>query len=236
VRRRERQVLGGLVSVCSLFVVVVFAVPADHISVLPLGQVSPVLLTKLETALSVTFDVPLDRLRPEELPPVAYNAMRGQYNSAAVLDYLVAEFSPKPPAATSFRPGRLLAVTESDLYADSMSYVFGEADPANRVCIVSLARLGEVEVKDKVKSPLDLNLDLNLLCVRAIRESVHELGHTYGLAHCSDPTCVMHFSHSLEESDRRSCNFCPDCRRKLKEFRSSGVMSSGVQLLNSLTP
>ncbi|MHB1160836.1 MAG: hypothetical protein ACYC3V_10980 [Chloroflexota bacterium] len=50
---------------------------------------------------------------------------------------------------------------------------------------------------------------------RAIKEAIHELGHTYGLEHCGDPLCVMHFSNTLMETDRKSDRFCPDHEGRL---------------------
>jgi len=50
---------------------------------------------------------------------------------------------------------------------------------------------------------------------RAVKEAVHELGHTFGLDHCSDPRCVMHFSNMLADTDRKGREFCPSCRARL---------------------
>jgi archaemetzincin len=43
---------------------------------------------------------------------------------------------------------------------------------------------------------------------------VHELGHVFGLEHCPDPECVMHFSNSLLDTDRKSTSFCSQCRAR----------------------
>jgi len=50
---------------------------------------------------------------------------------------------------------------------------------------------------------------------RAVKEATHELGHTYGLGRCRNPRCVMCFSNSLRDVDRKERDFCPSCRRKL---------------------
>ncbi|PYQ44358.1 MAG: hypothetical protein DMF77_07340 [Acidobacteria bacterium] len=50
---------------------------------------------------------------------------------------------------------------------------------------------------------------------RVAVEAVHELGHTWGLDHCRDPTCVMWFSNTLAETDRKTSTFCPLHRRRL---------------------
>jgi archaemetzincin len=48
-----------------------------------------------------------------------------------------------------------------------------------------------------------------------VKEAVHELGHMFGLDHCSDLRCVMHFSNSLADTDRKGRDFCPSCRARL---------------------
>ena len=49
----------------------------------------------------------------------------------------------------------------------------------------------------------------------ALKEAVHELGHTLGLAHCPNAKCVMHFSNSLADTDRKGSVLCPVCQRRV---------------------
>jgi archaemetzincin len=46
---------------------------------------------------------------------------------------------------------------------------------------------------------------------RAVKEAVHEMGHTYGLGHCRNRRCVMAFSNSLLDTDAKSRHFCARC-------------------------
>lgn len=47
-----------------------------------------------------------------------------------------------------------------------------------------------------------------------IRETtIHELGHTFGLDHCSDLTCVM----AVNNDDQDSGDFCNECKSKLNK-------------------
>ena len=57
--------------------------------------------------------------------------------------------------------------------------------------------------------------DEKLFLARAVKEAVHELGHTYGLGHCPDARCVMHFSNSLRDTDFKSHRFCGACRARI---------------------
>ncbi|MEO0185151.1 MAG: matrixin family metalloprotease [candidate division WOR-3 bacterium] len=50
------------------------------------------------------------------------------------------------------------------------------------------------------------------------KEVVHEVGHLMGLDHCSIPTCVMHFSNTIEDTDKKNVCFCDKCRRQLERI------------------
>jgi archaemetzincin len=98
---------------------------------------------------------------------------------------------------------RVLGVVDVDLYATDLNFVFGEADPKEGVAVISLARLRQ--------EFYDLPPNQALFQERTLKEAIHELGHTYGLGHCPDSTCVMHFSNSLEDTDKKSWRFCNKC-------------------------
>ena len=56
-----------------------------------------------------------------------------------------------------------------------------------------------------------LPTDPELLHERLLKEALHELGHTYGLRHCPDYTCVMSASNGVERIDLKRAEFCPAC-------------------------
>jgi archaemetzincin len=121
------------------------------------------------------------------LPSRAYDPRRRQHHSTLLLDTL----------AGLERGGwkRVLGVADVDLYVPELNFVFGEADPARGVAVMSLARL-----RAGAEDPLFRR--------RAATEAIHELGHTWGLRHCGNPRCVMWFSNTLAESDRKGTAFC----------------------------
>lgn len=87
--------------------------------------------------------------------------------------------------------------------------VFGEANPRTGWGIISLKRL-DLEDPEHPLTP-------ELYGHRVLTEAVHEIGHLAGLRHCPEPTCAMHFSNSLPETDRKGPGFCGGCRSLIGE-------------------
>ena len=53
----------------------------------------------------------------------------------------------------------------------------------------------------------------NALLERVKKEAVHEIGHTFGLGHCLNKICVMSFSPSIFDVDRKEVHPCKKCER-----------------------
>jgi len=138
----------------------------------------------------------------DQKPPLM-GAREGQLLADALLYHLT---KVKPPEAVA-----ILGITPYDLYSDGLNFVFGIASPLGRAALVSYARL---------KTP-----DEMLFTSRLRKEITHEMGHAFGLEHCTTPGCVMNFSNSLLEVDMKSENFCPECRAKLERtLKELGVI------------
>ncbi|MBI3974047.1 MAG: hypothetical protein HY332_22445 [Chloroflexi bacterium] len=99
------------------------------------------------------------------------------------------------------------SAADLDLSTPGLNLIFGQAQYGG-AAVMALARL-RPEFWGRSPDPARLR-------ERVIKEAVHELGHTYGLGHCENPTCVMHFSNTLGESDRKSDRFCPKHEAQLK--------------------
>jgi archaemetzincin len=167
------------------------------IHLIPLG-VGLDLVEQLAAALARTFHTPC-RIRPETLDiAFARDERRGQHYSTAILQRL---------EQVADSTARVLAVTSSDLYVPVLTFVFGEAQLEGNCAIVSTARLRE---EFYGMPPSDETLRERLL-----KESVHELGHTFGLRHCADWSCVMASSHGVELLDVKGAEFCHSCRKPI---------------------
>ncbi|MBD3342132.1 MAG: archemetzincin, partial [Candidatus Lokiarchaeota archaeon] len=55
---------------------------------------------------------------------------------------------------------------------------------------------------------------------RILKEAIHELGHTFNLKHCKSK-CVMQFSESLYEADKKPLEYCSTCKKHLRYFLST---------------
>ena len=169
-----------------------------NIDLVPVGEMDPGILRELKGGLKTVFGCPVLIGDPIPIPGQSFDPARNQYLSDALIDTLRQH---KNKAA------HLLGITEVNIYTRGLTFLFGQADCDAHVALISLSQLrGE---------KCDLPCDEKILLERALKEAVHELGHTMGLEHCRDGSCVMHFSNSLIDTDVKSCHFCGHCQPKL---------------------
>lgn len=166
-----------------------------RIKIVPLSPLDTRILDFIIDGISKVADG-LDVYFGEEvkLPFTSFNAQRGQYLSKHLLDIL----------SKGLEEGeKILGVTGVDVYAQGLSFVIGEAEFKGNVALVSHFRLKPEISEGQNNVPLFLN--------RCLKESIHEIGHTIGLMHCSNSTCVMCFSSHIDDTDKKSNIFCSKC-------------------------
>jgi archaemetzincin len=175
------------------------------ITLVPFEQVSFDLLAWLADELAGLLDGEIEIGPPLPLPASGYSKRRRQHLGSAILKTLQ-----KPPYPV---PGLALGFADADCYAKGLNFIFGQAKFGGPA-FVALPRLrpsfyGRPENQELFRE-------------RLLKEAIHELGHAWGLYHCSAPECVMNFSNSLADTDRKGRRFCDRCRGELVSLRIAG--------------
>lgn len=169
----------------------------QYIYIESIGEVEKELLGFLSTKLEGIYGYPCRIAPPFKVPESSYNPQRGQYNA----EVLVAEIAEKIPVDAK----KFLGVVDADLFVPDLNFVFGLA--SGNTAVVSLARLRPEYYGEKTNE--------YLFREHALKEAVHELGHTFCLHHCPDIRCIMHFSNCLEDTDIKGPEFCKVCSAKI---------------------
>ena len=145
------------------------------------------------------YPLPVRRLPPLAIPDGAYDAKRGQYQSVEFMKML-AQRAPRDAA-------RVLGITDVDLAIPMLSFLFGQAQFDGPIAVVSLCRLHQ--------EFYGLPAEDALLRERTVKEVMHEMGHTFGLVHCSEPTCAMSLATHIELVDAKTEQYCARCGHQL---------------------
>ncbi|MBD3197909.1 MAG: archemetzincin [Candidatus Lokiarchaeota archaeon] len=149
------------------------------------------------------------KIHPEtfQLLNCEYHVLKKQYNADFIFERFIT-------CMQNQRFFRILGLMDQDIYSLFKNFVFGRAlKPKKRflkyksVALLSITRLKENFYGRESES--------SLLEMRILKESIHELGHTFGLKHCKNE-CVMAFSKSVYYVDKKSLEFCDDCLKKIK--------------------
>ncbi len=170
-----------------------------EIVLVPFEEIRSNVLDFLKKNLEQIFNRPVSIANALPLPPSAFNVQRKQYLSYPFLDSLRLKGHPQ-----TFT----LGIIKVDLYVPGLNFIFGQAALGKGVAVISLARLHPSFYGQKE--------DEKVFLIRALKEAVHELGHLYGLNHCPNSHCVMHFSNSIWDTDKKGIYFCNQCQTKIK--------------------
>jgi archaemetzincin len=181
---------------------------ATEVLIHPFGKIAGYLLNAVQTAIEEHFDLRAAIGKELAVPAQSYSRERGQYLSTSFLDLLVEH--------ARDRDRILLGITAVDLYVPELNFVFGEASSTDHVAVFSLARLYSTTNAGRERE--------EIVKRRAITEAVHEVGHVLSLRHCSRRDCVMWFSNTLAETDRKGTDFCPKHSQELKRALRSSAM------------
>jgi len=132
-----------------------------------------------------------------------YNPGRRQYDANKLLEAI----TERAPADAV----KVMGLIRVDLYIPILTYIFGQARLNGYAGVASLYRLRNEHY--------GMPADYELLIERFSKVIIHELGHTFGLIHCSNPVCVMRSSTYVEDLDQKEKKFCHRCQTELNRVR-----------------
>lgn len=154
------------------------------------------------------------QLEVRVLPPLLLSKLRPacrgsgtstQYDATSILVGLKKAL---PPDAHT-----LCAVTMADIWHGDLLFVFGCANLQSRCGVFSFCRQDPTYYESVPRKRTVA--EQQLLYQRASKTVCHEIGHTFGMQHCSFYQCLMQGSNGLDETDSRPMPLCPVCLRKL---------------------
>jgi archaemetzincin len=167
----------------------------SSINIAPLNFSNEALLEKIMERLSEMFEWNVKRINLDLNPQASLNKERNQYYSTQIIADAI--------KITDDIAGKIVLLCDFDLFVPVFTFIFGEAQLNGKHSTVSLCRLHE-EFYSGVTND-------ELLFERAVKEILHELGHTFGLIHCKNWDCVMRPSLTVEEIDIKGSGFCSSC-------------------------
>mgnify|MGYP001618305914 CR=1 FL=1 len=162
------------------------------------------MLDRIKEHVERTFAWPARIREVASRPAGAYDPGRGQHSSTRILRWVLEDV---PCDA-----GKILSITDCDLFIPVLTFVFGEAQLGGKGALVSTARLR-----------MDVNgfpIPRQVYWQRLLKESAHELGHTFGLTHCLSSRCVMNRSNTVLDVDRKPDHFCLRCHSNLRRLQA----------------
>lgn len=147
-------------------------------------MVVSVVAANLQTMMGLNTDIGPGLPTPE----YAYQHGRRQYDAGKIINALASEAG----------EGQLnLGVTRHDICTPILTFVYGESQLGGKAALISFYRIAD-EKKD-------------LICTRAAKIGLHEVGHMIGIGHCRMENCLMCFATNLEKLDRIQLWFCEAC-------------------------
>jgi archaemetzincin len=164
--------------------------------IIPFGDIPKEIFDILTEELLYKFTALVDVSEQIGLPKENFNSVRHQFLSERVLEFISNNFK-----------GRTLGILDEDLYTGELNFIFGQAQMRGKAAIISIHRLKPTFYKNEA--------DKDLLTQRVVKEAIHEVGHMLGLNHCNSSGCVMNFSNTIIDVDRKTKDLCDSCKNKL---------------------
>jgi archaemetzincin len=172
---------------------------------LPLRSFPDDLLDEIETTLERELHVEVRRHAVEPLPRSAWYAPRKRYRADRLIEHLLG-FVEGFPQTT-----RVLGLTEVDISTTNGEIpdwgIFGLGYAPGQSAVVSSFRL-----KRRTKNRAHFRF-------RVANTALHEVGHTFGLQHCTEDRCPMRDAEgSIASTDASNGFLGPQCQAELDQL------------------
>lgn len=175
---------------------------AREVLVVPLGEVTALEVSVVESALAAFYSVTVRTGERMALPRRAYYAKRGRYRAEKLLEAL--QQSGKGGGQEPFRVLGLANVDISTTKGNVEDWgILGLATIDGRVGVLSSFRCRR-GAKGRPQ-----------IAHRLGKTAVHEVGHTFGLEHCPNVGCVMEDGKGSVFTTDREYDLCSTCRERL---------------------
>jgi archaemetzincin len=178
------------------------------IGIQPYDNFSPQLLDTISKALELTYQMPVIILENKKIPESAFtNVKSPRYRADTLLKVLKSE-RPEQIDIVVGMTHHDISFTKSDSKGNIKKPVetykdWGIMGLANRPGVSAVVSTKRLMVKSE-----------SLVINRLKKVTIHEVGHTLGLAHCDTPTCVMRdAAETVKTVDLVMMELCEKCKK-----------------------
>lgn len=179
-----------------------FTLQPTQVAIQPFGQFPKDILKEVQAGIDSMYDIESTILQPIDLPKQAYYAPRNRYRADSLIRYLK-RIKPR-------RYDKILGVTTADISTTKGDYqdfgIMGLGFRPGKSCVGSIYRVQRGAINRKH------------LINRFRKVTIHELGHNFGLKHCTyDSECLMQSAKGKTTTiDKADEILCTNCRRQIQ--------------------
>ncbi|MEM9073260.1 MAG: matrixin family metalloprotease [Myxococcota bacterium] len=173
-----------------------------RVKMIVLGDFPEELKEAIAEGLRSELQVAVEPLPSLPLPEDAYYPPRRRYRADKLLDHLRTHLRGEPNDV------KVIGFTSVDISTSARGRfdwgIFGLGDLGGRASVISTFRL-----RRRARNDAHFRF-------RVVSTAIHEIGHTLGLAHCTEARCVMNDAHgTIATIDHSTGHLGPECRAEV---------------------